>query len=145
MGTYTFTYTVNAKYDPDGTREDPDTDDETHSDTETYTFHVGPVADLAVDSAWQTAQGVAVAVVNHGPDPSPGARVELDSGESCAIGPLLPQSEAAVCTIAGAQVADAQAMVSIVDKPPYEVCANLHWHSHEDPISEANIDATEAE
>ena len=36
-------------------------------------------------------------------------------------------------------------MVSIVDKAPYEVCANLHWHSHDDPISEANIDANEVE
>ena len=148
LGTYEFEYTVTACYGVDDCPDDNSAYDSSldHSDTETYTFHVGPMADLAVGSAWQTAQGVAVAVVNNGPDPSPGARVELvDTDDSCDIGPLTPITGVAICTIAGAQLGDAQAMVTVVDDVPYEVCANLDYNRNHDPISEVNIDATESE
>ena len=82
MGTYRFTYAVEAKH-RSGTDAD-DTDDVTHSDTETYTFHVGPIAELEVSDGG--ARGEArpdqvafnVRAINHGPDLAPGAEVDID-------------------------------------------------------------------
>ena len=150
LGTYEFEYTVTACYGAAVCRDTDNTNDVNYSDTETYTFRVGPMADLAVQQAWQTLEGVEVAVVNHGPDASPGARVELDTGESCTLGPIPLFAETAAigiltCTIADAQVGNSQATVTVVHDVPFEACANLHWDEHAHDGSGPYIEATEEE
>ncbi len=134
LGTYQMRFTIGANHD---------TDDVKHSDTETYTFHVGPIADLAVHETWQTAEGLSVAVVNNGPDRSPGARVVLDdTGESCLLGSMAPL-EGRTCTIAGASLTGAGTVENHV---PYEVCIdpNFVFDPHAD--NDSTIDAaSEAE
>ena len=82
MGTYRFTYTVEAKH-RSGT-DDDDTDDVTHSDTETYTFHVGPIAELGVSDGGASPElssnqvALTVNAVNNGPDHALGAEVAID-------------------------------------------------------------------
>ena len=96
MGTYTFDYAVNATH-CSGTDGDA-SDDVVHSDAETYTFHVGPMADLGVsDGGASTVLGghqvaLTVSAVNNGPDDAGGVVVELD--------PALPDGVAVVETIA---------------------------------------------
>ena len=148
LGTYRFTYTVSALHDPEG-KENPNdvTDDTTHSDTEIYTFHVGPMADLAVDSVWETAQGLTVAVVNYGPDPSPGGQVVLNTGESCDFDHLHPNSEIATCTFAGAELAGTEVIGTIEDNVKYGVCidttdgSNRVVHVHGEVDREVNTEA----
>ena len=152
LGTYEFEYTVTACYGAADCHQLTNTSDATsdvlHSDTETYTFHVGPMADLAVDSVWETAQGVTVAVVNYGPDPSPGGQVILNTEESCDFDHLHPNSEIATCTIAGAQLAGADSVGTVEGNVKYGVCIDLrdgsnfvpqhrHGNGGHDEITEA--------
>ena len=134
LGTYQMRFTIGANHD---------TDDVKHSDTETYTFHVGPIADLAVHETWQTAEGLSVAVVNNGPDRSPGARVVLDdTGESCLLGSMAPL-EGRTCTIAGASLTGAGTVENHV---PYEVCIDPHFVFDPHADNDSTIDAaSEAE
>ena len=82
LGTYHFTYTVNALHD--GGTDDDTGDDATHSDTETYTFHVGPIADLVVSDGGSSLDArtdrvaFTVNAVNNGPDHAVGAVVDID-------------------------------------------------------------------
>ena len=112
LGTYLVDFTVSADH----------SDGNHYSGTNRVIFHVGPMADLAVDSVWETAQGVTVAVANNGPDPSPGGQVMLNTGESCDFDHVHPHSEAATCTIAGAKLAGTAAIGTIEDNVKYGVC-----------------------
>lgn len=82
LGTFATTHEFSALHDA-GTDGDT-TDDETHSDRETYTFHVGPAADLEVrggDSGVGVGPGqtaLTVLAVNNGPDNALGAKVDVD-------------------------------------------------------------------
>ena len=110
----------------------------THSDTEIYTFHVGPIADLAVHETWQTAEGLSVAVVNNGPNTSPGARVVLENGESCLLASMAPL-EGRTCTIAGGSLTGPGTVENHV---PYEVCIDpTHSPGHGDDDDDGTIDA----
>ena len=106
MGTYEVSYGVSAPHDG-----------ATHSATETYTFHVGPIAELEVVSAEQTPEGLEIAAVNNGPDRSPGARAVLTTGQSCDFGGVFQhrdylrsaeQSATRACVILNAQLDDEQ-------------------------------------
>lgn len=83
LGTYTVEVTATAKYN--NNTPDDDTDDADYTTTAaTYTFHVGPVADLEVrgleESSLATAEQLAYTIeaVNHGPDDAEGAKVKVD-------------------------------------------------------------------
>ncbi|MXZ90504.1 MAG: hypothetical protein F4Z05_03405 [Chloroflexi bacterium] len=82
LGTYNFTYEISALHD--GGTPDDDTDDVTHSDTETYTFHVGPIAELGVSDGGASPElssnqvALTVNAVNNGPDHALGAEVAID-------------------------------------------------------------------
>ena len=78
LGTYVISYGVSAEHG--GTL---------HSDAAIYTIHVGPVADLEALSARQTSEGLEITAVNNGPDPSQGARAEVN-GQSCDFGGVFP-------------------------------------------------------
>ena len=82
LGTYKFTFSGTANLNK-GTISDT-SDDTAHTATATYTFHVGPIADLAVTAA--PAAGVTttkdqvaftVTATNHGPDHAPDVRVPV--------------------------------------------------------------------
>ncbi len=78
MGTYLLTVTITFAYDDDG---DDNTTAASYSDTETFTFHVGPLTDLSVASgtsdmpAGQTAFTIRAA--NNGPDHEVDATVKV--------------------------------------------------------------------
>ena len=82
MGTYMTTHEISAFHD--GGTDGDTSDDVEHSDSETYTFHVGPVADLearAGDSALGVGPGqmaLTVLAVNNGPDHALDAEVDID-------------------------------------------------------------------
>ena len=80
LGTYNITVTITTPYDDDTTDGTAGT---SHSDSETYTFHVGPVAELEVrdggSSPGLAADETAFTVEarNNGPDRAEGAKVEV--------------------------------------------------------------------
>ena len=138
LGRYDFTYKVDAEHHTNrGQSDDVVTQ---HTDTAVYVFQVGPMADLAVDSVWETAQGLQVAVVNYGPDPSPGGQVRLNNGESCDFDQLHPYSEIATCTFAGAQLTGEGAIGTIEDNVKYGVCINLNDGSNYVPLHDHDGD-----
>ena len=49
----------------------------TYTDSATYTFHVGPVADLELKAAWDAPGVLTLTALNHGPDDAPAARVTV--------------------------------------------------------------------
>ena len=66
LGTYKISLTVGAT--KSGT---------IYTDTGTYTFHVGPVADLELQGAWDAPGVFTLTARNHGPDYAPAARVTV--------------------------------------------------------------------
>ena len=83
LGTYTVEVTATGKHN--NSTPDDDTDDTDYTTTAaTYTFHVGPVADLEVggleESSLATAEQMAYTIeaVNQGPDDAEGAKVKVD-------------------------------------------------------------------
>ena len=66
LGTYKIKLTVGAT--KSGTA---------YTDSGTYTFHVGPVADLKVEAAWARPGVFTVTARNNGPDTAPAARVNV--------------------------------------------------------------------
>ena len=122
LGTYVLQYSNSACYGAGVCGDADPSNDVIYTDTETYTFHVGPMADLAVHSVWETAQGVTVAVVNNGPDPSPGGQVMLNTGEICDFDHLHPHSEISTCTLAGAGLAGTDSIGTIEGNVKYGVC-----------------------
>ena len=82
LGTYTFGLTMGALYDSDPTDLTLPADPaDLYSDTATYTFHVGPMADLEVQDGGASPHVVAdrnaltIVAANNGPDPAPEAQV----------------------------------------------------------------------
>ena len=85
LGTYVVEYTTIG--DRDNTNGDCDSEylptgvTAAYCDTEIYTFHVGPMADLAVEDGGTSSHvandqhALAIVAVNNGPNPSPGATV----------------------------------------------------------------------
>ena len=140
LGTYKVSYGVSAAHAG-----------MTHSDAETYTFHVGPIADLEALSARQTPEGLEVSVINNGPDPSQGARAVVGS-QSCDFGGVFPpqdrlrvagQPVTRTCVIPNvelteAQLAGAVPIGTIENHVDYTVCI--------DPADASDVDAgTKAE
>ena len=82
LGTYTVALTMGALYDSDPTDSTPPSDPaDLYSDTATYTFHVGPMAELEVRDGGASPHAAAdrsaltIVATNNGPDHAPGARV----------------------------------------------------------------------
>ncbi len=87
LGTYVVDYTTRAIHK---TNTNPDCDfdgsgtNESFCDTETYTFHVGPIAELEVrdggasPDATSSQHAFTIVAVNNGPDNAPAARVTVD-------------------------------------------------------------------
>ena len=82
LGTYTVDLTMGALYDSDPSDSTPPSDPaDLFSDTATYTFHVGPMADLAVEDGGPDAHlaanrsALTIVAANDGPDTVSGARV----------------------------------------------------------------------
>ncbi len=91
LGTYSLGLTMGALYDSDPDDSIPAVDpDDLYSDTETYTFHVGPIADLELSAAvtGESANGLEVTLTaaNNGPDHAidPEVRLTLPDGVSVA-------------------------------------------------------------
>ena len=79
LGTYLLTVTTTVAYDDDG---DDQTDTVSHSDAETYTFHVGPLADLSVAGGASPhvapdRNALTIAAANNGPDITGDAQVKI--------------------------------------------------------------------
>ncbi len=81
LGTYTVKQTIKAKYDDDTT----DTTDPTeYTDSGTYTFHVGPLAELGVVNGggrWDVSaerSAITIAALNNGPDYATDAEVTVN-------------------------------------------------------------------
>ena len=113
------TYVVDIYADMKHATIDDDNDGETDvfRATGRTIFHVGPVAELEVSSAWQTPDGLRIAAVNNGPDHSPGARAVLTTGQSCDFGGVFPtgdslrgvgQSTTLTCVIPDVELTDDQ-------------------------------------
>lgn len=88
LGTYVVDYTTRAIHS-DGTKTpdcdfDNDSTNESFCDTETYTFHVGPISELAVQDAGPSPDATSsqraftLMAVNNGPDTAPAAQVTVD-------------------------------------------------------------------
>ena len=83
LGTYTVDLSMGALYDSDPNDMTPPSDpDDLYSDTATYTFHVGPIAELEVRGGGASSHvpadrnALSIVAVNNGPDELPGgARV----------------------------------------------------------------------
>ncbi len=82
LGTYAMQFTTavtHATVDKDG-----DSNPDTFSDTETFTFHVGPIAELAVRDAGpnpavpSSQRAFTLMALNNGPDTAPAAQVTVD-------------------------------------------------------------------
>ena len=75
LGTYVAQLTASATHQGSSTQ---------YSDTATYTFHVGPIAELAVrdagpsPDATSSQRAFTIVAVNNGPDGAPAARVTVD-------------------------------------------------------------------
>ena len=54
-----------------------DSGNNAYTDTGRYTFHVGPVAELEVQAAWDAPGAFTLTAVNHGPDAAPAAQVTV--------------------------------------------------------------------
>ena len=110
LGTYSVTFHVNATHS--GTVYPPMEMGQHRYATGTYTFHVGPIAELEAVAAWQTARGLEITAVNNGPDHSQGTRAVLDSGQTCDFGVFSTsdgyRSATRSCFIANAQLTDEQ-------------------------------------
>ena len=147
LGTYKVSQTVTATHD---NNTPGDTNDDTqYSATGYYIFHVGPMADLAVEDGGASPHVAAdrsaltVVALNNGPDSAPGARVtglptgseviHISQGEYdpdtgvWAIGELKPRGyygsrgEIEPTLVLGASAGDT-ASVSIASAKNYEVC-----------------------
>ena len=96
LGTYIVEYAVEAKHT--SLSGDCDTNNDDTNDafcaTETYTFHVGPLADLEVRSGPPspdvTGQHLVIEALNHGPDTVKGARIPLDFLDPANIREVIP-------------------------------------------------------
>ena len=81
LGTYTVKQTIKAKYDDDTTDM---TDPTEYTDSGTYTFHVGPMADLEVRGGETSPDvgsdqyAITIEATNNGPDEALGAEVTID-------------------------------------------------------------------
>ena len=84
LGTYTFDLTMSAQHASGDCDTDGNNINDSFCDTETYTFHVGPVAELAVQDAGPnpalspSQRAFTIAAVNTGPDNAPAAKVTVD-------------------------------------------------------------------
>ena len=77
LGTYELTATIRTPYDDDVTDSTPGVE---HSDTETYTFHVGPIQDLEIlagDAAAAGQTAYTILAANNGPENSEDATVKI--------------------------------------------------------------------
>ena len=68
LGTHVVDYTAGVTRRSDSALQE---------DTGTYTFHVGPVAELGVRAVWDAPGVFTVTALNHGPDDAPAARVTV--------------------------------------------------------------------
>ncbi len=87
LGTYFLTVAITFAYDDDG---DDNTAATNHTDTETYTFHVGPFADLSVagGASPQVASdrnALTVVAANNGPDNTADAQVKIELPEGALV------------------------------------------------------------
>ena len=67
LGTYQVNYDVTM----------PDSSDTPFTAVGTYTFHVGPAAELELQAAWDAPGVLTLTAVNHGPDNAPAVQVEV--------------------------------------------------------------------
>ena len=96
LGTYIVEYTALATHAT--LPGDCDTNNDAINDafcaTETYTFHVGPTADLEIRSGPPspdvTGQHLVIEALNHGPDAAKGTRIPLDFLDPSAIVEVIP-------------------------------------------------------
>ena len=150
LGTYTLEITMGALYDANPSDSTPPSDPaDLYSDTATYTFHVGPMADLEVRDGGGSSHVAAdqhaltIVAVNNGPDQVPGAQVtglpigaevihvsrgtynsasgEWDIGELRPRGYYSSRGEPEPTLVLSAAAADT-ANVSIANTENYKVC-----------------------
>ena len=96
LGTYIVEYTTRNVHatNPGDCDFDTDGSNESFCATETYTFHVGPLADLEIRSGPPTpnitGQHLVIEALNHGPDAVKGARIPLDFLDPANILEVIP-------------------------------------------------------
>ena len=82
LGTYEMQFTVDVTHAT--IDEDSSGNPDTFSDTEPYTFHLGPISELAVQDAGpsptvpSSQRAFTIMALNNGPDTAPAARVTVD-------------------------------------------------------------------
>ena len=147
LGTYTMKQTISTEYDNDTTDT---TAGIAVTESETYTFHVGPMTELEVRAGGASPHAdvgqytLTVEALNNGPDSAPDAEVTIDlsslpAGVSVAshvaskgsyangtwdLGTLDAEAEAATLTLIlrGGNAASAAARASISNVEDYTVC-----------------------
>ena len=84
LGTYTFDLTMSAQHANGDCDTNGDNTNESFCDTETYTFHVGPISELAVrdggpnPTVSSSQRAFTIRALNNGPDAAPAAQVKVD-------------------------------------------------------------------
>ena len=172
LGTYVVDYTTRAIHK---TNTSPDCDfdnnntNESFCDTETYTFHVGPIAELAVQDAApnpavpSSQRAFTIMAVNNGPDAAPAAKVTVNLqgatvsqattsqgnysngvwtlGNLSVNGPTI----APTLTLITTAPADTPITTTITNTQDYEVCISTTGTSKGDDLSHTTKATCEAD
>ncbi len=97
LGTYTFDLTMSAEHASGDCDANGDSTDDSFCDTQTYTFHVGPIAELAVQDVGPNPavssgqRAFTLMALNNGPDAVPAARVTVDLQGASVSPPIASQ------------------------------------------------------
>ena len=146
LGTYTFDLTMSAEHTSGDCDANGDNTNESFCDTETYTFHVGPISELAVrdggpsPDATSSQRAFTILALNNGPDHASAARVAVDlqgatvsqaiasqgsySNGEWTIGALAvnDQTTAPTLTLITTDPVDTEITATITNAQDYEVC-----------------------